>query len=295
MSSRFLNLALAPLAALLLLAAPLGARPLATLGTDPLLPKKQAEEGTSPVSRALRVCADPDNLPYSHRDGSGFENRIAELIAKEMGAELAYEWQPLRRGFVRKTAGAGLCEVFIGVPAGFERVMTTRPYYRSGYVFVWRSGSRWLATFDARDLAERHIGVQLVGDDLAATPAGHALAAKGAVRRVRGYTIYGDGPAARRMIADLAARTLDAVVAWGPQALYFGARSQAPLEWHWAQAPPELAGMPFEYSIAVGVKSGQRALRDEIDAILARRQRDIEAILDAYHVPRLPMPARKED
>src|SRR5437016_1043323 len=86
--------------------------------------------------RELRVCADPDNLPLSHEDGSGFENRIAQAIADEMGAELHYEWMPLRRGFVRKTMGAGLCDVFIGIPKDFERVLTTRAYYRSSYVLV---------------------------------------------------------------------------------------------------------------------------------------------------------------
>jgi hypothetical protein len=85
---------------------------------------------------ALRVCADPDNLPYSHQDGSGFENRIARLVADDFGAPLEYAWLPDRRGFVRKTMGAGLCDVIIGVPAGFERTMNTRPYYRSSYVLV---------------------------------------------------------------------------------------------------------------------------------------------------------------
>jgi mxaJ protein len=236
----------------------------------------------------LRVCADPDNLPYSHADGSGFENRIARLIADDLGASLAYEWQPLRRGFVRKTAGEGLCDVFIGVPAGFERVLTTRPYYRSGYVFLWRAGAAPLESFDVPDLAERRIGVQLVGNDLAATPPGHALAARGAVRRVRGYAIYGDGPAAARMVSDLAAGSLDAAAAWGPQALYFARRARVRVEWHWAQAPPELQGLPFEFAIAVGVKRGMKELRDEIDAILARRGSEIDAILAEYDVPRLP-------
>src|SRR3954464_1947861 len=85
---------------------------------------------------ALRVCADPDNLPLSHSDGSGFENRIARLIAEDLRLPLAYEWLPDRRGFVRKTLGAQLCDVLIGVPAGFERTATTRSYYRSSYVLV---------------------------------------------------------------------------------------------------------------------------------------------------------------
>jgi hypothetical protein len=88
------------------------------------------------AARELRVCADPDNLPLSRADGSGFENRIAGLVAAELGAQLRYEWMPLRRGFVRKTMGAGLCDVFIGVPKDMRSVLTTRAYYRSGYVFV---------------------------------------------------------------------------------------------------------------------------------------------------------------
>ena len=97
--------------------------------------------------RVLRVCADPDNLPYSNARGEGFENRIAQLIAGELHARLQYEWAPTLRGFVRKTIGEGRCDVFIGVPAGFERVTTTRPYYRSSYVFVSRSATP-IGSFD---------------------------------------------------------------------------------------------------------------------------------------------------
>src|SRR4051812_25058739 len=87
-------------------------------------------------ARELRVCADPDNLPLSNSNGQGFENRIAEVVAREMGAELRYQWMKQVRGYVRKSMGEGLCDVFIGVPGDFERVSTTRPYYRSSYVFV---------------------------------------------------------------------------------------------------------------------------------------------------------------
>src|SRR5205807_221876 len=91
------------------------------------------------AQRVLRVCAEPDNLPLSSAQETGFENRIARLLADDLGARLVYEWQPQRRGFVRKTIGADVCDVWMGVPAGFERLATTRPYYRSGYVFVNRA------------------------------------------------------------------------------------------------------------------------------------------------------------
>ncbi len=235
--------------------------------------------------RELRVCADPDNLPYSRADGSGFENRIAELIAADMHAKLVYAWMPLRRGFVRKTVGAGLCDVFIGVPAHFERVATTHPYYRSSYVFVTRRGDG-VHSFDDPRLTKVRVGVQLIGNDLAATPPGHALALRGATRNVEGFTVFGDGPAAERLVRAIAEGALDMGLVWGPQAGYFAALADPPLVLAPARAPPELAGMPFEFAIAMGVRRGNIALRDELDAILARRRADIDAILAAYHVPR---------
>ena len=238
----------------------------------------------------LRVCADPDNLPYSKADESGFENRIARLVADELKATLRYEWQPQGRGFVRKTMGAGLCDVFIGVPAGFDRVVTTRPYYRSSYVFVNRADAgRRLESFDDPALPTLSIGVQLVGDDLAATPPGHALAQRGATERVVGYPVYGDGPAAERAVHDLASGQLDAAILWGPQAGFFAARSAVPLRVSPASVPDGLA-MPFEFSIAMGVKKGNAALRQALDAAIERRSADIAAILDAYAVPRRPIP-----
>lgn len=235
--------------------------------------------------RVLRVCADPDNLPYSRADGSGFENRIAELVAAAMHAKLEYAWMPLRRGFVRKTIGAGLCDVLIGVPARFERVSVTQPYYRSSYVFVTR-GADGVRSFDDPRLTHVRVGVQLIGDDLAATPPGHALALRGATRNVEGFTVYGDGPAAQRLVHAIADGKLDVGLVWGPQAGYFASLAPTPLTISIAHAPPELARLPFEFSISMGVRRGDTALRDELDAILVRRRAAIDAILAAYHVPR---------
>jgi mxaJ protein len=236
------------------------------------------------AARTLRVCADPDNLPYSHEDGSGFENRIAALLAADLHAQLRYEWLPQRRGYVRKSMGAGLCDVFVGVPAGFERVLTTRPYYRSSYVFVYRTGEAAPSLADPA-IARVRVGVQLVGDDLAATPPGHALTRAGAVGNVVGYTVYGDGPAASRMVDALSRRELDAALVWGPQAGYFADRANVPMTVAVAAAPAGLPA-PFEFSIAMGVKRGNTALRDELDAAIARHRGEIDAILAAYRVPR---------
>jgi len=150
----------------------------------------------SAAERTLRVCAEPDNLPLSNVHEAGFENRIARVVADELRSTLVYEWQPQRRGFVRKTIGADVCDVWIGVPAGLERVLTTRPYYRSGYVFLSRADAREpLASFADPRLATLRIGVQLIGNDLAASPPALALARAGATDGVVGYPVYGEGSA----------------------------------------------------------------------------------------------------
>ena len=241
-------------------------------------------------ARELRVCADPDNLPLSHEDGSGFENRIVRVVAEEMGAELRYEWLRQIRGYVRKTMGEGRCDVFIGVPRDFERVLATRPYYRSSYVFVDGPNAEGLQSFEDPRLRSLRIGVQLVSDDLAATPAGHALTAVGCVDNVTGFPVFGEGPASARMVRAVAAGALDAAIVWGPQAGHFVSRSQSPLQVRIAQPPPVLQKMPFEFDIAMGVRRGNTALRDELDAIIERRRADIDAILAAYAVPRTDRP-----
>jgi mxaJ protein len=237
-------------------------------------------------ARELRVCADPDNLPYSREDGSGFENRVAELIAAELAADLRYEWLPQIRGYVRKTMGEGLCDLFIGVPTEFERVATTKPYYRSTYVFVTRRDDDAPIRFEDARLHKVRVGVQLVGNDLAATPPGYALARAGVVDNVVGFTVMGDGPAAQRMVDAVASRALDVALVWGPQAAYFASRSAVAMKVTTATAPPEAGGMPFEFSMSMGVRRGDKAFLAEIERAIEHRRGDIDRILAAYGVPR---------
>jgi quinoprotein dehydrogenase-associated probable ABC transporter substrate-binding protein len=241
----------------------------------------------------LRVCADPDNMPYSQRDGSGFENRIARLVADDLHRPLAWFWQEQRRGFVRKTLGAGECDVLIGVPAGFDKVLRTRPYYRSTYVAVSRPGEPPFAGFEADQLRGRRFGVQLIGNDLAASPPGYALAEHGATANVTGFLVYGDGPAARRMVDAVAARDIDVALVWGPQAGYFVRHASVPLALAPVAAPAGLPA-PFDYAIAMGVRKGDTVLRDQLDEVLARRRADIDAILADYAVPRVDVAAARE-
>jgi mxaJ protein len=251
----------------------------------------RAVDGPPPV-QALRVCADPDNLPFSREDGSGFENRIARLLADELGLPLQYAWLPDRRGFVRKTLGAQLCDLIVGVPVDFERTMPTLPYYRSTYVFVEREpapGRQPLTGFDDPRLRQLKIGVQLIGNDLAASPPGLALARLGVVDNVVGYVLIGDTPSAQRMVHAVADGSIDVAVLWGPQAGYYVRNSPVPLRMSRAVAPADVP-QPFEFSIAMGLRRGDKALQQSINEIIRRRQGDIDAILAQYNVPRVAEP-----
>lgn len=231
---------------------------------------------------ALRVCADPDNLPFSRADGSGFENRIAQLVADDMQRPLAYAWLPDRRGFVRKTMGAHLCDLIIGVPVAFERTLNTQPYYRSTYVMVERRDAPPVRSFDDPRLASLRIGVQLIGNDLAASPPGSVLAQHGYTANVRGYPIVGEEPSAQRAVEAIDRGEIDVAFLWGPQAGYFAKRSTVPLRVVALRAP---AGARFDFGIAMGVRRGDTQLRERLDDVIRRRHDDIERILEQYDVP----------
>lgn len=231
---------------------------------------------------ALRVCADPDNLPLSRADGSGFENRIAQLAAEDMQRPLEYTWLPDRRGFVRKTMGAHLCDLIIGVPAAFERTLNTQPYYRSSYVMVERSDAPAVRSFDDPALGTLRIGVQLIGNDLAASPPGAVLAQHGYIDNVSGYPIVGDTPSAQRAVDAIDRGEIDAAFLWGPQAGYFAKRSTVPLR---VVALPAPQGTRFDFAIAMGVRRGDTQLRERLDDFIRRRRADIGRILAQYDVP----------
>lgn len=244
---------------------------------------------SAPASaRDLRVCADPNNMPFSNARGEGFENRIAELVASEMGATVKFVWTPEWRGFIRKGLGAGLCDVVPGVPANFERVRATRPYYSASYAFVQAAGDPPITSFDDARLHQARIGVQLVGNDGANTPPMTELAKRGATDRIRGYMVMGDwskpDPLAP-IVGAVARHEVDVAVVWGPVAGYYGARESPPLR------VTTLADNPsMTFSIAMGVRKDDTALADEINRALDQRQADIRSILTAYHIDVLDSP-----
>jgi mxaJ protein len=241
--------------------------------------------------RTLRVCADPNNLPFSNARGEGFENRLAELVARELHAKVTYVWWAQRRGFVRNTLKERRCDLWPGVASGVEMLGTTRPYYRSTYVFVTRADRNLdIASFDDPRLRQLKIGVQMIGDDASNTPPTHALARRGIVQNVRGYMLYGDytkphPPAA--VIEAVDRGDVDVAVVWGPLAGYFAARAQHPLRL--APVRPWLDGpqWPMVFDVSMGVRKEDVKLRRALDAALEKQAPAIRRLLDAYHVPQV--------
>jgi len=237
----------------------------------------------------LRVCADPNNLPFSNDRGEGFENRIAELIAHDLGQPLTYTWSPQRRGFIRNTLNARRCDVVIGVPAGFPLARTTRPYYRSTYVFVTRHDRRPpITSFDDPQLRRLTIGIQITGDDYNNPPPAMALASRQLVDNIRGFTVYGnyaDAAPQRAIIDAVADRRVDVAIAWGPLAGYFATRE--PVRLDISPVSPALAasGVPFAFDIAIGVRRDDVKLAATVDAALVRQRDAIHRVLERYHVP----------
>jgi mxaJ protein len=243
----------------------------------------------------LRVCADPNNLPFSNKRREGFENRIAELLARDMGTTVQFSWRPQMRGFVRKGLKAGACDVYMGVPAAFGQLLTTKPYYRSTYVIVYRTNSRvHVRSLDDSALHSLKVGVHMIGDDYQNTPPAQALAARGIIDNVRGYPIVGDlskpNPQAEILRA-LERGEIDVAIVWGPFAGYFAKHLPTPLTIVPVTPAHDQSGQTFAFAIAMGVARGDTALARSLDTLLARERPAIHRILSEYGVPLDSAPA----
>ncbi|HEY1724581.1 MAG TPA: quinoprotein dehydrogenase-associated putative ABC transporter substrate-binding protein [Steroidobacteraceae bacterium] len=261
---------------------------LAMLAAASLVSNVTAADPAS-AARTLVVCADPNNLPFSNRAGQGFENHLAQLLGRELKAHVSYLWWAQRRGYVRSTLNEAKCDLWPGVASGVDRVMTTKPYYRSTYVFVTRADRHLTSlSFDDPRLKRLSIGVQMIGNNATNTPPAQALARRGITDNIHGYMVYGhyDRPNPSAEIVRAVERgEIDVAVVWGPLAGYFAQRSPVRLRLEAVPADSEDPRLPMTYSIAVGVRSGNAALRDQVEQVLEHDKPTIDRLLRAYDVP----------
>ena len=239
----------------------------------------------------LRVCSDPDNLPFSNQKSEGFENKIAEVIARDLKMTVSFYWWPHQRGLVRNTLNAGMCDVLIAIPKGWDPVLWTKPYYRSAYVLVYLpKEGRAPTSLDDPSLKHLRVGTYLN------SPPFDALAERGITANVVTYPLFFDprveDPGRRpvKLLHDLVAGEVDVAVAWGPMAGYFAktalGNGQRPALTLVPLADSGSIPMTFEFSM--GVRKGNQALKARLEEAIDHRRGEIAKILDDYGVPLLP-------
>jgi mxaJ protein len=235
----------------------------------------------------LRVCADPQNMPFTNQKREGFDNKIADVIARELGDSVSYAWWPSRRGYLRNTLSAGTCDLVIGVPIGFDPVATSKPYYRSTYYIVSRADKKLgITSLDDARLKKLRVGVNLLDGDYTNTPPAHALSAHGITGPgVVGFPgFYDEEHQPGEIVDSLAKGYIDVALVWGPIAGYFAKKSGVPMTLT-ALPDSDSVDLPFAYSVAIGTRRSDRELRSLIDEILVRKKPEIDRILMEYNVP----------
>ncbi|HEY8095386.1 MAG TPA: quinoprotein dehydrogenase-associated putative ABC transporter substrate-binding protein, partial [Methylobacter sp.] len=252
----------------------------------------------------FKVCADPLNPPYSTKNKDGFENKIAELFAKELGQTLEYTWMPQRIGFIRNTLNAPLkdtdvesndykCDVIMGVPAGYELTLTTAPYYQSTYVLLIAKGRGWDDITDAAQLADlpeqRQEALKIAMFDRGP---GTTWMQKNGLLDVgipyQSMTGDGENNVAMQIEKDLKAKKIDMVILWGPMAGYVVAQSPKN---SYAMIPMKSTpDMKFEFAMAMGVRNGDKARKEALNKLIADKADKIRAIMSSYNFPLLPLP-----
>lgn len=265
-----------------------------------------AAQDTPPARKAFRVCQDPNNLPFSNTEAQGIENKIAELFAKDLGLPVEYYSFPQRLAFVRNTLRYKLpgsdypCDIIMGVPAGFDQVSVTKPYYRSTYALVYAPGKgldgvKTVEDFlkvDRATLQKLRIGVY------DRSPASLWLSKHRLVEQGVPYQIMNADPKqypGEIIEKDLANGKLDAAIVWGPIAGYFAKQVTEP---RLTVVPmPSEPNVKFDYSMAMGVRYGEREWKQQIETLIDKHRAEITAILRDFNVPLLepepPRPARQ--
>lgn len=235
--------------------------------------------------KVLRVCADPNNLPFSNQAGEGFENRVAAFIAKKLGKDLAYSYYPGATGFIRNTLNAHLCDVVLGIPQGNDLVQPTNPYYRTSYAIVTRadSGLDGLKSLADPRLKEKGHRIGLVAN----TPPGNVLAANGLLGSIKSYPLMIDtrfDSSSAAMIKDLEDKTIDVALLWGPIAGSYAKKSNEKLI---VTPLADESGARMSFRIAFGVRHSDQNWKRELNQLIAQNKNEIEKILVDSGVPLL--------
>jgi mxaJ protein len=242
--------------------------------------------GISALSQTpLRVCADPDDLPFSSASHAGFDNRIAKVLGLDLKRPVVFVWARARRGFLRERFNMGACDLLMGVPEGMKRVRTTMPYYRSSYVFVTRKADHLqLTRFDDPAIGKQRIGLQILEEDF--SPPSLPLIRSGHAAQLVGFESFGAG--GESIVHAVADKKVGLSVVWGPLAGYYAEKQNVPLSLSEVKPSVDPSGIPFSFAMTIAVHSNDRLLAEKLSASIRKNRNQIHAILRAYHVPLEP-------
>ncbi len=263
-----------------------------SFAAEPDIPALNPDEGRIGEIRRVdnndefKVCADPENMPFSNAKQEGFEDKIAQVLAQDLGKKLTFTYAYSRQGFFRNTLGANRCDIVIGTTSDNDMMRTSKPYYRAGHVFVWRKDSNYTITdWTSADLRKGFIGV------IDHSPATIPMNDNNLIANARPYRIQRDlNLPSSFMIDDLAKGDIDIAIAWGPIGGYFAKQSKVPM----VVAPiPEYETQNAKgkeyWNIAVGVRKKDKDRMAMIQGALDRNQAKIIKILDDYGIPHVPV------
>lgn len=247
------------------------------------------------AGEAFKICADPNNPPFSNRDGTGFENKIAEMFAEESGQSPEYSWFPQRIGFIRNTLKAKLpdkdeykCDAVMGVPTGYELTVTTKPYYRSTYLLVIRKNSGWDDIASPLDLAEmdqeRQEKLRIAMFDRG--PGTAFLRNYGLLEQGVPYQSMTGDPktnTAMTMDQDLSSGIIDMAILWGPMVGYV--ISNSPPDSYNVLPMNSIPGIKFDFPISMGVRFGDEERKNQLDNFIDKNQSEITELMEKYNIP----------
>jgi quinoprotein dehydrogenase-associated probable ABC transporter substrate-binding protein len=232
--------------------------------------------------KVLRVCSDPHNMPYSNTELEGFENKIADLLAKQLGKGISYTWYPNAPGFVRQTLALYKCDIIMGMPQGDDIVQVTNPYYRTAYTLVYKPGSGLdgVDTLTDPRLKDKRIGV------VAGTPPATNMVLDGLMAKAKPYRLVVDtrfDSSAAAMVKDIVDGDIDAGVLWGPLAGHYAKNADAPVTI--VPLLNETNGPRLSYRIGMGVRYSDQEWKRDLNRLIREQQPAIDALLQSYGVP----------
>jgi mxaJ protein len=231
----------------------------------------------------LRICLDPDDLPFSNKAGAGFENRVAELLALDLGLKLEPIWRSHGKDFVDQTLNSSACDALMGVPDSLNTVAVTAPYYRSTYVLLQRSGlDRKIVSLSDPALAKMKVGIAVFDNEHA--PPAQMLRQHGLSANVTTYNLSSEGQVnpPSRIVDAVSKGEVDVAIVWGPLAGFFARHAGLTVT---AVPPADSTVVPVTYAIAVATRKADTELRDRLNHSLQKKCPAIQAILDDYGIP----------